>query len=77
MHKIQMVNFATYNVRGIGENMKRNKIFKYHRDKYHDIIFIQESHSTKKMEKIWHSQWGGGVQYFMHTTLPKLVVHAY
>ena len=58
-----MINFATYNVWGLGEVGKRNKIFKYLRDKYHDVIFIQESHSTKRMGKIWRSQWGGSILY--------------
>ena len=58
-----MVNIASYNVRGLRDSVKRSKIFTFLRKKSHDVICIQESHSTKNIEKIWKSQWGGQVLF--------------
>ena len=58
-----MVNFASYNVRGLQNYTKRQKIFKYIRDKYYDIVFMQETHSDVKCEKLWRSQFGGQLFY--------------
>ena len=37
-----------------------------HNNKF-DIIFLQETYSTKNIEAIWKSQWGGKI-YFSHST---------
>ena len=58
-----MVNIASYNVRGLGNKEKRLKIFNYLRNKFYDIICLQETHSTKQIEKFWKTQWGGPVFY--------------
>ena len=56
-----MVNLATYNVNGLADSKKRTKVFNYLQSKIYDIVCIQETHSTKNMEKIWRSQWGGQI----------------
>ena len=50
---------GTFNVRGIGNGMKRRKIFHFLHNKEFDIVFLQETHSSKKSECIWRSEWGG------------------
>ena len=53
------------NVRGISNFMKRRTIFTWCRKKKGDIIFLQETHSTKEIETQWKSEWGGKV-FFAH-----------
>ncbi len=54
----------SYNCNGIGSNVsKRRQVFQYIRLKKADICILQESHSTKKMEKIWKAEWGGEILY--------------
>ena len=38
-------------------------MFKFLRKKPFQVIFLQETHSTVKCEKLWKSQWGGQVLY--------------
>ena len=66
-----MVNIATYNVRGIAAYEKRRKIFKFIKTSPYDIIALQECHCTKKVEKIWRSQFGGQVFYSHGTSNSK------
>ena len=56
-----MVRFgiATYNVRGLRDPMKQRKIFNMLHHAPHDIIMLQETHSSKSIEKIWRTEWGG------------------
>ena len=63
------------NTAGIGrhnDSNKRRKLFNYL--KKHNspkaIVFLQEMHSTKKVENLWTGQWGcgkGGI-HFSHGT---------
>ena len=50
------------NVRGLANESKRRSIFEMTR-KRADIICIQESHSTLKMEEIWKNEWGGKILF--------------
>ena len=38
---------------------KRKVIFKYLKDKDLDVIFLQETHSNKSVNKLWKTEWGG------------------
>ena len=51
----------TYNVRGLGDERKRRKIFNYIKKNTSgkSIIFLQETHSTQKVENLWRYQWHG------------------
>ena len=51
------------NVRGLRDATKRRQLFKYFHERKVDIIFIQESHSTKDCEKIWQNEWGGKIVF--------------
>lgn len=64
-----MANFSivSYNVKGLGNEKKRRKIFNYlHKQKY-DFVFMQETHASKNVEHIWRAEWGGKI-YFANGT---------
>ena len=52
-------DILSLNSREIRDNLKRRKVFEWlknHTTK-EPIIFIQESHSTQDIEKLWSQQW--------------------
>ena len=53
----------TCNVRGISDKIKRKQVFLFCKSKKADVVFIQESHATKKCEKFWTAEWGGKAYY--------------
>ena len=57
------IRLCTYNVRGLRDSKKRDKIFKYLLQGNHNIILMQETHSSNEIEKLWRSQWGGDIYY--------------
>lgn len=59
------VSFLSLNVCGLRNYFKRKKIFKYLHDKHPDVIFLQETHSTKDVELFWKRQMKGHF-YFSH-----------
>ena len=65
-----MVNLRIYsfNVRGIGEGLKRRTIFRHLKSKYpNGIYLLQETHSSSNTEQKWRMEWGGEI-YFNHGT---------
>ena len=60
-----MLKVCTYNVCGLGDNDKRQKIFRFLNQMHYNIIFMQETHSSKNNEKFWRTQWGGRA-FFSH-----------
>ena len=58
-----MVDFdvLTYNIRGLGNERKRRKIFNYIKKNISgkSIIFLQGTHSIQKVENLWCYQWHG------------------
>ena len=57
------LHVISYYARGLGDAVKRREVFQYFRDRNADIIIVQESHSTVKMEKMWRKEWGGSIFY--------------
>ena len=49
----------SYNMRGLGDERKRRKIFNYIKKHASGkiVVFLQETHSTKKHENLWKYQW--------------------
>ena len=43
---------------GLGNRIKRKAIFQYLKDQQLDIVLLQETHSEKRILKIWESEWG-------------------
>ena len=46
------------NTRGISNFRKRRTIFSWLRKQKPDVIFLQETHSTKRNEATWKKEWG-------------------
>ena len=51
------LKIGSLNVRGLGNRIKRRSIFNYLRDKKLDIIFLQETHSSRKTAELWQNEW--------------------
>ena len=47
------------NVRGIRSLEKRKALLMWLQRQNADIIFLQETYSTKEIKNIWKSQWKG------------------
>ena len=52
-------DILSLNTRGIRDDLKRRKVFEWLKNytTKESIIFIQESHSTQDIEKLWSQQW--------------------
>ena len=48
-------------MRGLGQMIKRRKIFRYLQEEQIDIAFIQESHTSKNKERMYKNEWGGRI----------------
>ena len=55
----------SFNVRGIGDSVKRREVFDFLRDQYADIILLQKTHSKRK-KKIYGVQNGEVLYIFAH-----------
>lgn len=53
----------TYNVNGIRDYDKRKRVFNHLHHLDANIIFLQETHSDKKTEKLWKSEWGSSILF--------------
>ena len=49
------------NVQGLGDKIKRTRVFRYLKEKEIDIALLQEVHSIKTKEKIFKSEWRGDI----------------
>ena len=59
----ESITCYTYNVNGIGDEIKRREIFHYLHKKGPDIMFLQEVHSVPAVEKYWNTEWGSRLFY--------------
>ena len=66
--KIMDLKLITFNCRGLQDYVKRRKIFHYVRSLDADIIFLQETHSSKSDEISWKQQWGEKIWFSSHTS---------
>ena len=55
---------VTINVRGLGGEAKRREVFHYLHKKGFSI-FLQDTHSEKKSEKLWSREFGSRI-FFSH-----------
>jgi len=60
-HKVVVV--SSYNVNGIRQNLKRKSLFYFLKQKNHDVILLQETHSCIIDEKLWKCEWRGKIIY--------------
>ena len=56
------VKFLSQNVKGLGDDFKRRKVFNNFKDKA-NVIFVQESHSTVETKAKWNKMWNGTIKY--------------
>ena len=49
----------------IGGLVKRRKLFNYLKQQRHDIVMLQETHSSLAEEELWCKQWEGKI-FFNH-----------
>lgn len=54
----EKVTFASMNVQGLGDCLKRKDVFNYLKTKKYNIYFLQDTHFTDKDVQIIRSQWG-------------------
>jgi exonuclease III len=55
------IKIATYNVRGLGNNNKREQIFQWLKTQSFSVCLLQETHSTQNVINNWKHQWGGDI----------------
>ena len=49
------------NIWGINKHSKRISTFNWIKSKNFDVMFLQESFSSKADENLWQSEWGGPI----------------
>ena len=52
------LKIATLNVRGLNDNLKRRRVFRYMKLHKVDVCMLQETHCTNKSETIFSNMWG-------------------
>ena len=57
------LKILTCNVRGINAKLKRRQVYKFLHESNADIVFLQETHSSPNMERVWKNEWGGKIIY--------------
>ena len=67
-------NHISLNVKGLREKVKRQRIFAWCREKGADIVFLQETYSTREVEDKWTSEWNGQCIYSHGTNHSKGVL---
>ena len=54
-----------FNARGLGNEKKRKEVFNILKKQtsMNSVIFLQECHSTKEVERLWEYQWKNKIFY--------------
>ena len=70
---------VSFNVHGLGDDLKRRKIFNHMKKQTSgkDIICLQETHSTVRVEKLFEYQWRGTMLFSHGTSGSKWVCIAF
>ena len=58
---------TTLNVRGLNNARKRRQAFRWLHERRFQVIFLQEVHSSRNLERVWSAEWGGKVVYSHET----------
>ena len=61
--KPDSLKLLSLNVRGLGNFRKRRAIFTWCRKQKADLIFLQETHTTKNCESQWKKEWGSSIMF--------------
>ena len=51
------------NAWGLNKGLKRRQVFRWAHNNKADVIFLQETYSSKDVEEKWKSEWGGKIFY--------------
>jgi len=51
------------NVRGLNDQVKRRTVFRWLHQQRVDVVFLQETFSNAKIERVWRAEWGGTILY--------------
>lgn len=62
------VEIASFNTRGLGNDLKRRSVFTWLKEKRSQTICLQETHGIIENEKHWREDWGSGRFIFSHGT---------
>ena len=57
------LKISSFNVRGLANKTKREKIFTWIKDQSISIALLQETHSSSKTDSVWSQQWGAKVYF--------------
>ena len=63
-----MVKIISNNVRGLNNDLKRKALLFYDLRCKSDIVCIQETHCTDKVEALWGNEWGGNTIWANYTS---------
>ena len=61
--KPDSLKLLSLNVRGLGNFRKRRAIFTWCRKQKADLIFLQETHTTKNCESHWKKEWDSSIMF--------------
>ena len=56
-------NYLSLNVKGLREKGKRERIFTWCKEKKAEIVFLQETYSSRDVEDKWTAEWNGQCIY--------------
>ena len=59
----EILNFKSFNCRGLREKNKQSQIFAWLKSSHRGIILLQETHSSTNDEQIWKKDWDGDILY--------------
>ena len=60
---IDRLKICSLNTRGIANDLKHRKIFRFVKVESPDVVFLQETHSVKDKMHIWTKEWGNSCYY--------------
>ena len=55
------IRITSFNVRGLRNKVKRQRVFNLLKTKYKGIIYLQETHTQLGDETVWENEWHGEV----------------
>jgi endonuclease/exonuclease/phosphatase (EEP) superfamily protein YafD len=61
------IKITSFNVRGLRNKVKRQRVFNLLKTKHNGIIYLQETHTQPGDETVWKKEWHGEV-YLSHGT---------
>ncbi|MCG7875526.1 MAG: reverse transcriptase domain-containing protein [Candidatus Thiodiazotropha endolucinida] len=62
------ISICSYNVRGLGNKIKREQIFAWLKKNKFDICLLQETHSGMETHVLWQQEWGSDAYFSGQST---------